>query len=84
MKPHEQQLRDEMKTGHPFTLVTASGDRVKVRSHDHIFLPPVIDVNGIPLGDASRSDLFQVWSNGIRYRWITFASINIIETSPLE
>jgi hypothetical protein len=79
MKPHEQQLRDEMKTGHPFTLVTASGERVKVRSHDHINLPPLEDEDGQPLTDTQRADFFQVWGNGQRYRWVAFNALNIIE-----
>ena len=79
MKPHEEQLRGEIMANHPFTLVTASGTRIKVQSHDHIILPPLVDENGLDLEDDSRSDFFQVWSNGRRYRWVAFASINIIE-----
>ena len=32
MKPHERAIRDEIARGEPFTLVTSSGDRIKVRS----------------------------------------------------
>ena len=80
MKLHEQELRDEMERGAPFTLVTSSGERVRVRSRDHIFLPPLTDDTGQPLTGADRSDLFEVWSNGRRKRLIAFSSINIIET----
>jgi hypothetical protein len=79
MKPNEEQLREEIAANHPFTLVTASGARIKVQSHDHIILPPLVDENGAGLDDRDRSDFFQVWSNGRRYRWVAFTSINIIE-----
>jgi hypothetical protein len=85
MKPHEQELRDEMTTGHPFTLVTASGERVRVHSRGHIILPPLVDEDGLPLQDDDRSDFFQVWTNGRRYRWVAFSSINIIEAeAPIK
>ena len=85
MKLHEQELRDEMERGQPFTLVTASGERVSVRSRDHIFLPPLTDDTGQLLDDVNRSDFFEVWSDGRRKRLIAFSTINIIETqeSPL-
>jgi hypothetical protein len=37
MKAHEPEIRSEIESGRPFTLVTASGERVKVRSNEHIF-----------------------------------------------
>ena len=80
MKPNEEKLRDEMAARHPFTLVTTSGDRVKVHSHDHINLPPLEDENGFRLEDTQRADFFQVWGNGQRYRWVAFVAVNIIET----
>lgn len=80
MKIYEQQLRDQIATNRPFTLVTSSGERIKVRSHDHIILPPRENENGTALRDKNRSDFFQVWSNGQSYRWVAFSSINIIET----
>jgi hypothetical protein len=39
MKAHEQEIRTEIESGRPFALVTASGERVKVRSNEHIFCP---------------------------------------------
>jgi hypothetical protein len=77
MKIYEQNLRDEPP---PYTLVLTSGERVKVRSHDHIFLPPVEDENGKPLRDTQRSNLFQVWGNGYSFRWVSFRTISTIET----
>jgi hypothetical protein len=63
-KPHEQEIRNGIASGRPFTLVTASGQRVNVRSDEHIFLPPREDENGRELSDEDRSDFFEVWSNG--------------------
>jgi hypothetical protein len=80
MKEHEEELRNEIKNGRPFTLVTASRERVRVHSHDHIFLPPFEDENGQRLDDANRSDFFEVWSNGRSKRLVAFSAINIIET----
>jgi len=79
MKDHEQQIRDQIAQGTPFVLITSSGDRIKVRGADWIFLPPLAD-EGRPLDDQERSDFFQVWGDGRNYRWIAFASVNIIET----
>ena len=80
MKAHEQEIRTEIESGRPFALVTASGERVKVRSNEHIFLPPLTDENGAELNDGSRSDFFEVWTDGRRKRLVAFSSINIIET----
>jgi hypothetical protein len=53
VKLHEQKLREERG---PYTLVLTSGERAKVRSHDHIFLPPTENENGRRLTDAQRAD----------------------------
>jgi hypothetical protein len=80
MKPHEQTLREERP---PYTLVLRSGERILVRSQDHLFLPPKQDAAGTDLDDADRSDFFQVWGDGQRYRWVSFAAITTIEaTAP--
>ena len=76
MKPFEDKLRTELA---PFTLVLSSGDRVKVRSHDHLSIPPLSDENGAELIDNERADYFQVWGNGQHYRWIAFSAITAIE-----
>jgi hypothetical protein len=76
VKIYEQKLRDEPP---PYTLVLTSGERVKVRSHDHLFLPPTEDENGKQLRDAQRSNFFQVWGNGQSFRWVSFRTITTIE-----
>jgi hypothetical protein len=38
------------------------------------------DENGAELNDGSRSDFFEVWTDGRRKRLVAFSSINIIET----
>jgi hypothetical protein len=77
LKAHEQKLREELP---PYTLVLTSGERVKVRSHDHIFFPPTENQNGRRLADRERSDFFQVWGDGRAFRWVSFATISAIET----
>ena len=79
MKLHEREIRDGIAHGLPLTLVTQSGERVKIRSRDHVFLPPSEDENGQRLDDADRSDFFEVWSDGRSKRYLAFNSINIIE-----
>jgi len=76
MKQHEKKLREEHP---PYVLVLSSGERVKVRSHDHIFFPPTVNEDGKRLTDAQRADVFQVWGNGESYRWVAFAQITSIE-----
>jgi hypothetical protein len=84
MKPNEQELRNEIAHGVPFTLVTNSGDRIKVRGHDWIILPPLEDEDGRHLEDSERSDFFHIWGNGRNYRWVAFDSINLIEAKAPE
>jgi hypothetical protein len=43
MKLNEAEIRDLMVRRAKFTIVVDSGDRIKVRSHDHIFIPPLED-----------------------------------------
>jgi hypothetical protein len=75
MKIYEQKLREEPP---PYTLLLISGERVRVRSHDHIFMPPTEDENGRHLRDTHRSNFFQVWGNGHSFRWISFRTISRI------
>ena len=76
MKPFEDKLREERT---PYTLVLSSGERVKVRTHDHLSLPPTEDDEGGRLLDNDRADYFQVWGNGRHSRWIAFNAITSIE-----
>lgn len=84
MKANEDKIRETVEGGIPFTLVINSGDRVKVRGADWIFLPPLADDEGRILTDENRSDFFQVWGNGKSYRWIAFSAISIIDTKAPE
>jgi hypothetical protein len=76
MKPFERKLREERT---PFTLVLTGGERIKVRSRDHLSIPHVEDESGTALSDSERADSFQVWGNGRAYRWIAFNAITAIE-----
>jgi hypothetical protein len=79
MKLNEAEIRDLMVRRAKFTIVVDSGDRIKVRSHDHIFIPPLEDERGEQIPDDNRSDFFQVWADGRHYRMVAFNSISIIE-----
>lgn len=82
MKANEAKLREAIEFNQPFTLVANSGDRIKVRGRQWIFLPPLADENGIELDDDERTDFFEVWGNGRQARWIAFTSIAILEVTP--
>jgi hypothetical protein len=81
MKANEEKLREAIELNQPFTLVVTSGDRVKVRGREWIFLPPLADENGVELGDDERTDFFEVWGNGKRARWIAFEAITVLEVN---
>ena len=80
MKLHEQEIRDLIGHGVPFTIVVHSADRIRVASHDHIFIAPLKDEAGEEIDDAKRSDFFQVWGDGRHYRFVAFALIALLET----
>jgi len=63
-----------------FTLVTASGDRHKVPTEDHIFFAPNVDDDGSPLPDEERSPIFTAFARGSRVRHLFFDLITAIET----
>ena len=52
---------------------------VNVRTHDHLSIPPSEDEYGNLLSDSLRADVFQVWGDGKRYRWVAFSAITTIE-----
>jgi hypothetical protein len=81
MKPNEEKLTEAIERGQPFTLVVTSGDRIKVRGKEWIFLPPFQDENGFDLTDDQRADFFEVWGNGKRARWVAFEAITVLEVS---
>jgi hypothetical protein len=84
MKQNEEKLREAIERGQPFTLVATSGDRVKVRGKDWIFLPPLADEDGRDLADEERTDFFEVWGNGKSARWVAFAAIALLEVKAPE
>jgi len=76
MKAHEQEIRDEIERDDPFVLVMSSGDRIPVRGRDWIFMPPPLEHDeGRALDDQQRSGSFQVWSDGLHYRWVAFSRV---------
>jgi hypothetical protein len=85
MSPHEEEIRARAKQTPfiPFTLVTSSGERIKVETSDHIDLAPIIDKNGRPIPEKQWSDIFIVWGNGRRHRVVFFDAINHLDMSAL-
>jgi hypothetical protein len=81
MKPNEKKLREAIARGQPFTLVVTSGDRIKVRGKEWIFLPPLADEDGDELTDEERTDFFEVWGNGQSARWVAFEAITVLEVN---
>ena len=85
MKLHEQEIRELVRQGAPFTIVVQSGDRIRVPTHDHISIPPLTGEEGDPIDDTQRSDFFQVWGDGRHYRFVAFSSVTLLETdSPVS
>jgi hypothetical protein len=86
MHPKEQEIRELAAATRfiPFTLVTSSGERYRVPTHDHIFFSPNTDELGAPLPDEDRAENFIVSGSGARYRILFFDAITGIDigTAP--
>ena len=65
----------------PFTIVTSSGERLRVQTGDHIHFDPNLDLAGHPLPDEERSPIFTVYGNGKRIRLVYFESIDHFEVA---
>jgi hypothetical protein len=81
MQPKEQEIRDLTAAAPfvPFTLVTSSGERYKVLTHDHIFFSPNTDEQGDPLPEEERAQNFIISGTGSRYRILFFDAITGID-----
>jgi hypothetical protein len=60
-------------------LVTSSGERYKVLTHDHIFFSPNTDEQGDPLPEEERAQNFIISGTGSRYRILFFDAITGID-----
>jgi hypothetical protein len=63
----------------PFTLVTASGERYKVPTSDHIFFFPDTDEDGVLQTKEETAQYFIVHGKGVRHRLLFFHTITAID-----
>jgi hypothetical protein len=63
----------------PFTLVTASGERYKVPTPDHISYFPETDEDGVLQAEEERAQCFTVFGKGSRQRLLFFDTITTID-----
>jgi hypothetical protein len=81
MHPKEREIREVATQAPfvPFTLVTASGERYKVPTPDHIFFFPHTDEDGVLLSEEETAQCFIVFGKGVRYRLLFFDTITAID-----
>jgi hypothetical protein len=81
MHPKEKDLREVATKAPfvPFTLVTASGERYKVPTPDHISFFPDTDEDGVLQAEDERAQCFIVFGNGSRQRLLFFDTITAID-----
>jgi hypothetical protein len=81
MHPKEKEIREVATKAPfvPFTLVTASGERYKVPTPDHIFFFPDTDEDGVLQAEEERPQSFIVYGKGVRYRLPFFDTITAID-----
>jgi hypothetical protein len=81
MPPKEQEIRELAAAIPflPFAVVTSSGERYRVLTHDHIFFSPNTDEEGNPLPEEDRAQSFILWGRGARHRVRFFDAITAID-----
>jgi hypothetical protein len=81
MHPKQQEIREVATKAPfiPFTLVTASGERYKVPTPDHIFFFPDTDEDGVLQTEEEIAQCFIVYGKGVRYRLLFFDTITAID-----
>lgn len=81
MHPKEREIREVSTKAPfvPFTIVTASGERYKVPTPDHIFFFPESDDDGMPQPEEERAQCFIVFGKGVRYRLLFFDTVTAID-----
>jgi hypothetical protein len=81
MHPKEREIR-ELATNAPFVpfaVVTASGERYKVPTPDHISFFPDTDQDGVLQTEEERAQCFIVFGKGSRRRLLFFDTITAID-----
>jgi hypothetical protein len=81
MHPKEAEIREFATRAPfvPFTVVTASSERYKVPTPDHIFFFPDTDEDGVRQAEEERARCFMVFGKGVRYRLLFFDTITAID-----
>jgi hypothetical protein len=81
MHPKEREIREAATKAPfvPFSVVTASGERYKVPTPDHISFFPDTDEDGVLQSEEERAHWFIVFSKGVRYRHLFFDAITAID-----
>jgi hypothetical protein len=81
MHPKEAEIREVATRAPfvPFTVVTASGERYKVATPDHISFFPDTDEDGVLQTEEERAHCFIVFGKGVRQRLLFFDTITAID-----
>jgi hypothetical protein len=83
MNPKEQEIRDQsFQTPFiPFTLVTFSGERLKVITGDHIKFSPKTDEEGNRLPEDQSAKRFILYGMGSRHRIVFFDAVSRLDVN---
>lgn len=81
MHPKEKEIREVATKAPfvPFALVTASGERYKVPTPDHIFFFPDTDEDGVLQAEEERAQCFMMFGKGSRHRILFFDAVSAID-----
>ena len=81
MHPKEKEIREVATQSPfvPFTLVTATGERYKVPTSDHISFFPESDEDGVLQLEEERAQCFMVFGKGSQQRLLFFDAITAID-----
>jgi hypothetical protein len=79
--PKEKEIREVATKAPfvPFALVTASGERYKVPTPDHIFFFPDTDEDGVLQAEEKRAQCFMMFGKGSRHRILFFDAVSAID-----
>ena len=83
MSPKEEEIRDQAfhTPFIPFTLVTFSGERLRVITGDHIKFSPNTDEEGNPLPEEQWAKSFILYGKGSRHRIVFFDAVSHLDVS---
>lgn len=83
MNPKEQEIRDQSFHSPfvPFTLVTTSGERLRVITGDHIKFAPNTDEEGNLLPEGEWAQSFILYGRGSRHRIVFFDAVTHLDVN---